>query len=61
MAIELFDRSELQKTGPLLRKFADQSLTLADAHGLSIMKQHSIRVCWSTDRHLSLTGVNLIV
>jgi predicted nucleic acid-binding protein len=44
----------------LLTKFADQKLTLADAHGLQLMKQRRIRSCWSTDRHLGLTGVPLV-
>ncbi len=61
IAIERFDRSELQRASAFLRKFADQQLTLADAHGLSIMKQRSIRVCWSTDRHLGLSGVPLVL
>jgi predicted nucleic acid-binding protein len=44
----------------LLRRFADQELTLTDAVGL-----HSIAACrvtsvWSTDRHLGLTGVPLV-
>ena len=45
----------------LLRKFADQDLTLADGVGLHLMKQHRIRQCWSTDFHLGLTGVPLVI
>ncbi len=45
----------------LLRKFSDQDLTLADAAGLYLMKSRRIRLCWSTDFHLSLTGVPLII
>ncbi|MSO20829.1 MAG: PIN domain-containing protein [Acidobacteria bacterium] len=45
----------------MLRRFADQNLTLADAVGLYIMKERRISICWSTDRHLGLTGVPLIV
>ena len=45
----------------LLRKFSDQDLTLADAAGLYLMKSRRIRLCWSTDFHLSLTGVPLVI
>ena len=44
----------------LVKTFSDQMLTLADAHGLSIRKERRIKACWSTDRHLSLTGVSLV-
>ena len=56
-----FGASELSETTVVLKKFADQNLTLADAHGLVVMKQRSIGSCWSTDRHLGLTGVALVV
>ena len=45
----------------LLRKFSDQDLTLADAVGLHVMKVLGIDACWSTDFHLGLTGVPLVV
>lgn len=45
----------------LLRRFSDQDLTLADAVGLHVMKVLSIDACWSTDFHLGLTGVPLVV
>ncbi len=45
----------------MLRTFPDQDLTLTDAVGLHLMKAHRIRTCWSTDRHLGLTGVSLVV
>ena len=32
----------LTKTSRLVKKFGDQSLTLADAHGLVIMNDHRI-------------------
>ena len=38
----------------------DQSLTLADAHGLVIINERRISACWSTDRHLGLTGAKLV-
>ena len=45
----------------ILRRFSDQNLTLADAVGLHIMSSRGIRECWSTDFHLGLTGVPLVV
>ena len=45
----------------MLRKFSDQDLTLTDAVGLHVMKSRHIASCWSTDFHLGLTGVSLVV
>jgi predicted nucleic acid-binding protein len=45
----------------LLRRFADQSLTLADAVGLQLMTARRMKSCWSTDRHMGLTGVPLVI
>jgi predicted nucleic acid-binding protein len=45
----------------ILRKFSDQDLTLTDAVGLYLMKRHRVNLCWSTDRHLGLMGVPLVV
>jgi predicted nucleic acid-binding protein len=45
----------------LLRRFSDQDLTLTDAVGLHLMKAQRLRTCWSTDRHLGLTGVSLVI
>ena len=61
LKIQSFDDSELSKVGRLVRKFLDQELTLADAHGLAIMRELRIGTCWSTDRHLGLTGVPLVI
>jgi len=55
-----FDELELEKAKAIVKKFADQKLTLADAHGLVVMKTERIATCWSTDRHLGLTGANLV-
>ena len=54
-------KEELAKAGRLIKKFADQPLTLADAHGLVIMNERRIGTCWSTDRDLGLTGAELVV
>lgn len=54
-------RREQQAATELIRKFSDQYLTLADAAGLHMMTLHRIANCWSTDFHLGLTGVPLII
>ncbi|MDZ7659442.1 type II toxin-antitoxin system VapC family toxin [Fodinibius sp.] len=54
-------QEEVSHAAGYLRKFDDQSLTLVDALGLHIMKRHRIRSCWSTDRHLGLTGAALVI
>jgi predicted nucleic acid-binding protein len=56
-----FDVSELAKAGRVVRKFSDQELTLADAHGLAIMRELRVTCSWSTDRHLGLGGVPLVI
>lgn len=61
LSIRGFDGSELEKTTRIVKKFADQKLTLADAHGLAIMSEKRIGCCWSTDRHLGLQGVPLVI
>ncbi len=45
----------------LLRKYSDQVLTMADAVGLHVMEKRHIKTCWSTDFHLGLTGVQLVI
>src|ERR1039457_5576136 len=35
------------------------ALVVADAHGLAVMRERRIATCWSTDRHMGLTGVRL--
>lgn len=51
-----------QKAGTeLLRRFSDQALTMADSVGLHIMTSRTIKSCWSTDYHLGLTGVPLVI
>jgi predicted nucleic acid-binding protein len=60
LEIRAFDGQDLIKASLVIRKFSDQSLTLADAHGLVIMSFRRIKTCWSTDRHLGLTGASLV-
>jgi predicted nucleic acid-binding protein len=61
LAVEYFGADELMKTSRLAKKFGDQSLTLADAHGLAIINERRVGTCWSTDRHLALTGAKLVI
>jgi predicted nucleic acid-binding protein len=61
LTVQAFDMAELSKVRRMLAKFGDQNLTLADAHGLVIMRDRRNAICWSTDRHLGLTGVDLAV
>ena len=61
LTIRPFDSSELAKVARLVKKFSDQQLTLADAHGLALMSERRVSTCWSTDRHLGLTGATLVM
>jgi predicted nucleic acid-binding protein len=61
MALTAFGPSEQSGATGLLREYSDQDLTLTDAAGLFLMKKRRIRVCWSTDFHLGLTGVPLVI
>jgi predicted nucleic acid-binding protein len=45
----------------ILRRFSDQDLTMTDALGLYFLRQHRLKQCWSTDFHLGLTGVQLVI
>jgi predicted nucleic acid-binding protein len=60
LEVRRFDAGELEKASKVLRRFADQKLTLADAHGLTLMGEGRITSCWSADRHMALTGVPLV-
>jgi predicted nucleic acid-binding protein len=53
--------AELRAGAKILRKFSDQDLTLVDAVGLFLLKEHGCKSCWSTDRHLGLTGISLVI
>jgi predicted nucleic acid-binding protein len=52
---------ELRAGMEVLRRFADQDLTLVDAMGLHVMTERHAGSCWSTDFHLGLTGVPLVI
>ena len=52
---------EQYKAAEILRRFSNQDLTITDAVGLHLMRARRIRVCWSTDFHLAMTGVPLVI
>ncbi len=52
---------EQQKAAEILRRYSDQDLTMTDAVGLHVMRTQKIPVCWSTDFHLGITGVPLVI
>lgn len=54
-------RDELLGGAKILRRFSDQDLTMADAVGLHVMKALRVDSCWSTDFHLGLSGVPLVI
>ena len=54
-------RNEQDAGARVLRQFPGQDLTMADAVGLHLMQTMKIRHCWSTDYHLALTGVPLVI
>ncbi|MCX6363278.1 MAG: PIN domain-containing protein [Actinobacteria bacterium] len=53
--------AEQTGAGVLLRRFSDQNLTVTDAVGLHLMEQRRVASCWSTDVHLALGGVQLVI
>lgn len=61
LRILAFGSPDIAPVKSLVNKFADRDLTLADAHGLSIMRERRIASCWSTDRHLALDGARLSI
>lgn len=61
LTVHAFGAAEVDTAGQVIKRFADQKLTLADAHGLTLMKDRRVGVCWSTDRYLGLTGVPLVI
>lgn len=61
LAVAPVGPAEQRMAAAILRRFPDQDLTLVDAVGLHLMRAHRIRACWSTDFHLTLTGVPLVI
>ena len=61
LTVEPFGKKQLMASERMLKRFSDQSLTLADAHGLVIMAGLRNVECWSTDWHLGLAGARLAI
>lgn len=61
LAIAPIGPAEIQAAAEVLRRFSDQDLTLVDAVGLDLMRSRRVAICWSTDFHLGLTGVPLVI
>ena len=55
------DARAIEAATKLMRHFSDQDLTLVDAVGLHAMDTRKTGVCWSTDRHLAITGAKLAI
>ena len=58
--ISVGEREQSAAAG-FIRRYADQDITLTDALGLHLMSARRIRICWSTDYHLGLTKVPLVI
>ncbi|MHB0981174.1 MAG: hypothetical protein ACYC5Q_14105 [Thermoleophilia bacterium] len=54
-------QAEQTAAGVLLRRYSDQELTMTDAVGLHIMRERRVANCWSTDFHMGLDGVRLVI
>lgn len=61
LSVSAVGEAEQSGAKNMLRRYSDEDLTLADAVGLHLMITRKIKSCWSTDFHLGLTGVPLIV
>ena len=55
------DARDIEAATELMRRFSDQDITLVDAVGLHAMDTRKTRMCWSTDRHLGITGAKLAI
>ena len=53
--------AEQTGAGVLPRRYPDQNLTMTDAVGLHLVRQRRVASCWSTDFHLALGGVRLVI
>jgi predicted nucleic acid-binding protein len=48
------------KVGAMLERLRGSKLTYVDASSLCFMEIHKVRKVWSTDRHLGLTGAEVL-
>src|SRR4029078_6642642 len=61
LSIVPFGQEDVDKVSGIVKKLGDQKGNFPDTHGLVIMRDRRIKFCWSTDRHLGLTGVRLVM
>lgn len=61
LAVATVGPADQEAAVEILRRFSDQNLTLVDAVGLEVMRARRCAACWSTDFHLGLTGVPLVI
>jgi predicted nucleic acid-binding protein len=61
LVVIAFGGKEVDQATAVVKRFHDQDLTLADAHGLVIINERQHTTCWSTDRHLALGGAALVI
>jgi predicted nucleic acid-binding protein len=61
LAVAAVGPDEQAQATAILRRYSDQDLTMTDAVGLHVMGARRISVCWSTDFHLGITGVPLVI
>jgi predicted nucleic acid-binding protein len=61
MSVAAVGHDEQTKGAAILRRYSDQDMTLTDAVGLHLMAAKRIPFCWSTDFHLAITGVPLVI
>jgi len=54
------DMSHHRETLQMLDRLRGAKLTYVDASSLSLMERHKIRKVWGTDRHLGLTGAEVL-
>jgi predicted nucleic acid-binding protein len=61
LTVTAVGHGDQEKATEILRRYRDQDLTMTDAVGLHVMAARRIPLCWSTDFHLGLTGIPLVI
>jgi predicted nucleic acid-binding protein len=61
LSVSAVGSNELRGATAVLRKYSDRDLTMTDALGLHMIESLGVESCWSTDFHLGLTGVPLVI
>jgi predicted nucleic acid-binding protein len=54
------DKHHHQQVGKMLDRLRGAKLTYVDASSLCFMERHKIKIVWSTDHHLGLTGAEVL-